>query len=293
VRRIRTYADLQGPDRSGLGRQVEAQNERVACRLEGIRTVLAVTSGKGGVGKSLVAATLASALVRRGLRGGLLDADLNGPSAPAFLGLSRPTLEVTDDGVVPPSDALGLRVMSTDLLMDERAPLRWREPRTEGHVWRSLLERGVFREFLSDVVWGRLDVLVVDLPPGPQRLAELKELAPDRTRVLGVTIPTSASRTAVERSLRLAVEGGLLLLGLVENMAGYACPACGEVGPLHPGEAGESIARALGTPLLGRIPFDAEAAACAERGDMEGLLSSRAGREIGRLAGVVAEGLGL
>ena len=292
MRRIRTYADLQGPDRSGLVGQVEAQHERVARRLEGIRTVLAVTSGKGGVGKSLVAATLASALVRRGLKGGLLDADLNGPSAPAFLGLSRSTLEVTDDGVVPPSDALGLRVMSTDLLMDDGVPLRWREPGTDAHVWRSLLERGVFREFLSDVAWGRLDVLVVDTPPGPQRLAELKELAPNHTRVLGVTIPTSASRTAVERSLRLAVEGGLSLLGLVENMAGYVCPACGEVGPLHPGEAGESIARALGTPLLGRVPFDAAAATCAERGDMEGLLSSRAGREIARLAGVVAEGFG-
>ncbi len=284
MRKIRTYADLEGRDRSGLGEQLDLQSHRVDRRMESVRTVLGVASGKGGVGKSFVAATLASAAARGGRSAGLLDADLNGPTAPALLGLPRRSLSVTDDGIVPPVDSAGLKVFSTDLLLEEGEPLRWRGPAADGSPWLGSLERGAFREFLSDVVWGELDVLVVDLPPGAQRLVELGELVPQRTRVLGVTIPTSASEAAVARSLRVAADSGLPVVGLAENMSGYTCRGCGVVGPLHPGDAGDTLARELDLPLLARIPFDADAAVCAERGDMNGVLASSAGREIVALA---------
>jgi len=285
VRKIRTYADLEGPDSSGLGDQLVLQRRRVDRRMKTVGTVLGVASGKGGVGKSFVAATLASAFAHGGRSAGLLDADLNGPTAPSLLGLPRRSLSVTEDGVVPPVDSAGLRVFSTDLLLEDGEPLRWRGPAADGSLWLGALEKGAFREFLSDVSWGELDVLVVDLPPGAQRLVELAELVPKRTRALGLTIPTSASKVAVARSLRAAGDRGLPIAGLVENMSGYACGSCGDVGPLHPGDAGDALARELGLPLLARIPFDAEAGACAERGDMNGVLASRAGREIAALAG--------
>lgn len=284
MRKIRTYADLEGPDSSGLGDQLVLQRRRVDRRMKTVGTVLGVASGKGGVGKSFVAATLASAFAHGGRSAGLLDADLNGPTAPSLLGLPRRSLSVTEDGVVPPVDSAGLRVFSTDLLLEDGEPLRWRGPAADGSLWLGALEKGAFREFLSDVSWGELDVLVVDLPPGAQRLVELAELVPKRTRALGLTIPTSASKVAVARSLRAAGDRGLPIAGLVENMSGYACGSCGDVGPLHPGDAGDALARELGLPLLARIPFDAEAGACAERGDMNGVLASRAGREIAALA---------
>ncbi len=285
MRKIRTYADLEGPDSSGLGDQLALQRRRVDRRMKTVGAVLGVASGKGGVGKSFVAATLASAFARGGRSAGLLDADLNGPTAPSLLGLPRRSLSVTEDGVVPPVDSAGLRVFSTDLLLEDGEPLRWRGPAADGSLWLGALEKGAFREFLSDVSWGELDVLVVDLPPGAQRLVELAELVPKRTRALGLTIPTSASKAAVARSLRAAGDRGLPIAGLVENMSGYACEGCGEVGPLHPGDAGDALARELGLPLLARIPFDAEAGACAERGDMSGVLASRAGQKIAALAG--------
>jgi ATP-binding protein involved in chromosome partitioning len=285
VRKIRTYADLEGPDSSGLGDQLALQRRRVDRRMKTVGAVLGVASGKGGVGKSFVAATLASAFARGGHSAGLLDADLNGPTAPSLLGLPRRSLSVTEDGVVPPVDSAGLRVFSTDLLLEDGEPLRWRGPAADGSPWLGALEKGAFREFLSDVSWGELDVLVVDLPPGAQRLVELAELVPKRTRALGLTIPTSASKAAVARSLRAAGDRGLPIAGLVENMSGYACGGCGEVGPLHPGDAGDALARELGLPLLARIPFDAEAGACAERGDMNGVLASRAGQKIAALVG--------
>jgi ATP-binding protein involved in chromosome partitioning len=287
MRRIRTYAELEGSDRSQLAEQVAAQQERVARRMADVRAVVGVASGKGGVGKSFLAASLSSALAREGRQVGLLDADLNGPTAPSLVGLSRSELAVSERGIRPPVDSSGLRVISADLLLEDGAPLRWQGLQAESFLWQGSLERGVIREFLADVAWGELDVLVVDLPPGSQRLIELAELVPGRTGFLGVTIPTAASRAAVERSLRLALERDFPVLGLVENMSGHTCPECGAPTTMYPGEAGEALSRELDLPLLGRIPFDREAAVRAEIGDMNGLLRTRAGREIGALAKLV------
>ena len=264
-RRVRTYHEVTDPDRSGLGAQVGAQRERVRLRLASVSRVIAVMSGKGGVGKSFVTAALASILARRGARIGVLDADLHGPTTARMLGAAGP-LAVTEDGVRPAVAADGVRVMSSDLLLPEDAPLAWREPSGDGFIWRGALEAGMLREFLGDVIWGELDLLLVDLPPGTERLSALIELVPGLAGVLAVTIPADASRRAVGRALETARRRGVRVLGVVENMAGYACPSCGKVAPLFAGDAARVLSQSSGSPVLASIPFDPAAQAAADAG---------------------------
>ena len=279
---IRTYHQLDEPDKSGLLAQVTAQRDRVAERLASVKHVLAVASGKGGVGKSFVTAALAVELARRGRSIGVLDADLHGPTTARMLGVTGGTLEVSEAGVTPATGAEGVRLMSSDLLLPEDAPLRWREPEHERFVWRGTLEAGMLREFLGDVVWGELDILLVDLPPGTERLAALIEFVPPRVLAgaLVVTIPSDASRRAVSRAMEVARAAHVPVLGIVENMTGYVCPSCGTVSPLFQGDAAQALSDATGTPVLARIPFDADAQTAADSGRLRGT---------GRVATVVRE----
>ncbi len=252
--RFRTYNEVTGPDVSRLGEQVAEQRRRVEARLARIGRVMAIMSGKGGVGKSYVTAGLALSLVERGLSVGVLDADLAGPTTARMLEAKGP-LRDDGEGVHPALGRDGIRVFSTDLLLEEGAPLRWREPGHDGFVWRGTLEAGALREFLSDVAWGDLDVLLVDLPPGTDRLRDLAELIPGLAGVVAVTVPSEESHRAVARAMRAADEAGLDLLGVVENMSGYRCSECGHAGPLFPGDAGNALATEFAVPVLARIPF--------------------------------------
>jgi len=243
---IRTYHELTEPDRSGLPDQIAAQRRRVAARLERVGRVVAVMSGKGGVGKSFVTAGLARALARGGEgAAGVLDADFNGPTIPALLHVPVTRCTVHDDAIVPAVSPDGVRCFSMALLLQDGRPLRFRGPETESHVWRETLEAATLREFLADVAWGALDRLLVDLPPGIQRFQELVDLLPAPPAVLTVTIPTAESRDAVRRAMQFARERGAELLGVVENMVD---------GPFA-GDAGEALAREFGVPLLARIPW--------------------------------------
>lgn len=286
----RTYADLTAPDTSRMVAQVTEQHERVAARLAGVKACVAVMSGKGGVGKSLATAVLAAACARRGLAVGLLDADLVGPSAARMSGVDPSGLVVSEDGVRPAVSADGVRVMSMDLLLEEGAPLAWREPGSDSFVWRGAQERSALREFLADVEWGELDLLIVDLPPGTQRLVDLHELLPRLDGVVVLTIPSGASEAAVTRSMRLARDRELPILGVVENMSGYACAGCDEIRPLFPGDAGARLAARHEAPLLGRVPFDPRAAELAESGELSALLEvTAAGLALDAVAGTIAE----
>jgi len=268
----RTYADVKGGDSSGMVDQVNAQQARVAERLAGVRACVAVMSGKGGVGKSLTTAAIASACAARGLAIGLLDADLVGPSAARMSGVNPTGLTVDESGVDPATSPAGVRVMSMDLLLDDDAPLAWREPESESFVWRGAQERSALREFLADVRWGELDLLLIDLPPGTQRLIDLAELLPRLDGLVVITIPSAASETAVSRSMSLAAEKGIRVLGVLENMSGYACADCGKVRPLFPGAAGQRLADRHDTALLGRIPFDPDAAGHADMGALDQMM---------------------
>jgi len=242
---IRTYHELTEADRSGLAGQIADQRRRVALRLAGVRRVLAVLSGKGGVGKSFVTAGLARALARAGRITGVLDADFNGPTAPQLLHLPVASCTLHDDVIEPAVSPEGVRCFSMGLLLEDGSPLAFRGPQAESHVWRGTLEAAALREFLADVAWGALDELLVDLPPGVHRFAELAELLPGPPAVLVVTIPTPESRDAVRRALRAAVERQARPLGVVENMVG---------GPFA-GSAADDLAGEFGMPVLARIPW--------------------------------------
>jgi ATP-binding protein involved in chromosome partitioning len=242
---IRTYHELTEADRSGLVDQIVAQRRRVADRLATVRRVVAVLSGKGGVGKSFVTAGLARALARSGQATGVLDADFNGPTIPALLTLPVARCTLHDDGIEPALSSEGVRCFSMALILEDGRPLAFRGPETEGHVWRETLEAAALREFLADVAWGALDQLLVDLPPGVQRFQELTELLAAPPAVVAVTIPTPESRDAVRRALRGAVEREATLLGVVENMVG---------GPFT-GSAADELASEFGIPVIARIPW--------------------------------------
>src|SRR5688572_5933645 len=189
MRKIRTYNQVDPAAGRELLDQVLAQHRRLQERLAKVGAVVAVMSGKGGVGKSAVTANLAAALAARGLRVGAVDADLNGPSLARMLGASRERLVDREDGVEPAKGSAGVKVVSMELFQaDEDAPLRWRASAGHGFVWQSAAETGALREFLSDVIWGELDFLLVDVPPGVDKVSRLLELVkPQRTLLVSTT----------------------------------------------------------------------------------------------------------
>jgi ATP-binding protein involved in chromosome partitioning len=251
---FRTYHAVTGADASGVAVQVAAQRAQVRARLARVRRVVAVVSGKGGVGKSFVTAALARAAAARWPGGvGVVDADLASPTVARLLAATGP-LRITAAGVQPAAGAGGVRVVSTDFVLEDGRPLVWREPAGDAFVWRGALAAGVLREFLADVAWGDLELLLVDLPPGADVAADLHALAPALAGLI-VTMPTDEARRGVARAARAARAAGVRLVGVIENMAGYRCPDCAAVGPLFPGDAGAALAAALEVPLLARIPF--------------------------------------
>lgn len=241
---IRTYHDLTEPDRSGLLEQVLAQRQRVARRLSEVRRVIAVMSGKGGVGKSFVTAHLARALSRSNRSAAVLDADLNGPTIARLLDAHGP-LSIDAEGVHPLGGLDGVRSVSMAHLVQDGRPLAFRGPEAESSIWRGTLEASALRELLGDVAWGSVETLLLDLPPGMQRFLELCDFLPAPPAVVTVTIPTPESADAVRRAMRAARERGASLLGIVENMSG----------PPFEGTAGQDLATEFGVPLLARIPW--------------------------------------
>jgi ATP-binding protein involved in chromosome partitioning len=267
MRKIRTYQDVTHDTGSGLLEQVVDQQRRLAERLAPIRSVVAVASGKGGVGKSAVTANLAAALAAKGLAVGAADADLNGPSLARMLGVSGARLTDRASGVAPAQSPSGVQVISMELLQEEEdAPLRWREPSMGGFIWQSTLETGVLREFLGDVEWGELDVLLVDVPPGTDKIGRLLELVPEVDLMLLVTTPSETSRFVVAKSVRMAREAAVGKVALVANMSGHTCSECGHVSELFTGDGANRLEAESGVPVWAEIPFDPRLGAATDSG---------------------------
>ena len=274
MRNIRTYAQATEPEGAELLEQVEAQFDRLHARLAGVKHIVVVASGKGGVGKSFIAAHLAAGLAGRGLSVGALDADINGPSLALMLDASRAPLQVDPDGVQPAPGRNGCRVMSTDLLLAAPdAPVRWKEPAMGAFIWQSTLETGALREFLSDVKWGELDALVIDLPPGTDKIARILSLLPRVSALLLVLTPSQVTNAVVMRSLTQVQDAGVDHIGLITNQATYICPACGTESPLFGPSVPESRISSpdprspiLDPRIWASIPFDPAAAAATDRG---------------------------
>lgn len=215
-----------------------------------VKHVIAVASGKGGVGKSTVAVNLAVALAQTGAKVGLMDADVYGPSVPLMMG-TRQTPRVINDQIIP-VERYGVQMMSLGFLL----------PDDQAVVWRGPMVAGTVRQLLTDVAWGERDYLVVDLPPGtgdaPMTLSQSVPI----TGVVIVMTPQdvaftiAAKAAAMFRKLEEGLGRAIPILGIIENMAGFACPHCGEVTRIFAGGGGEQAAERLGVPFLGSIPLD-------------------------------------
>lgn len=266
---MKTYHDLTGDGGSEVAEQVAAQEKALAARMASVDHAVAVMSGKGGVGKSTVAANLAAALAQDGHSIGIVDADVNGPSLAKIMGVREQTVTMGDNGMQPAIGPLGIKVMSMDLFLpDDETPVVWDAPtQQDAYTWRGTMEAGAVREFLADTEWGHVDTLLIDLPPGTDRLPTLVDLLPDLSGTIVVTIPTAVSELVVSKSIRMAREHlQTPVIGLVENMTTYTCPHCGEEEPLFPAQTPQPDT--LDVPALGKIPFDPRVAAAADEGQL-------------------------
>ena len=249
--------ELEYSDGAKVIEQLDDLQARVRRRMASIRHKLVVMSGKGGVGKSMTTVNLALALARRGHRVGVLDVDLNGPCVSAMLGMREARLELGPDGAVAPVGPLGIKVASMSFLLRPTDPVRWKGPMDLSPVWLGLQEMQVVRELLSDVVWGELDFLLADLPPGAaaDKPPVIAGLMPDLAGAVFVTTPSEVASEVVYKSIGYARDLGIRVLGMVENMSGYRCPSCDKEHALFRGDS-QALCDALDLPLLGRVPFD-------------------------------------
>jgi len=239
---------------------ITEQEQKTRERMNKIRHKIAVISGKGGVGKSTVTVNLAMAFAMRGHVNhvGILDADIHGPSVPKMLGIAGQRLQVGPPGAFPVSGPLGIKVVSMDFLLpDENSPVIWRGP----------LKMTAIRQFLSDIVWGDLDVLLIDLPPGTgDEPLSVAQLLPEMDGVVIVTIPSEVSQIVVKKSAFFARQLGMPIIGIMENMSGFVCPKCGSKADIFQSGGGRKIAEELRIPFLGSIPIDQSVCQDADRG---------------------------
>jgi len=213
-----------------------------------VKNVVAIASGKGGVGKSTVSTNLAIALSQSGARVGLVDADIYGPNIPLMMGLrQKPELYGDENGQILPVLRHGLKLMSIGFFIgDDDNPVIWRGPMVHGAI----------NQFLKDVEWGELDYLLVDLPPGtgdaPLSLSQLVPIA----GVVIVTTPQDVALQDVQKGVAMFEKLNVPIVGVIENMSYFACPHCGEVTEIFGHGGGERVSQKWDIPLLGRIPLD-------------------------------------
>ncbi|UCD12195.1 MAG: P-loop NTPase [Nitrospinaceae bacterium] len=255
---MKTYEDLAGDGGSNIVGQVVSKLEKLRSRLDGIKHKVALMSGKGGVGKSSLTANIASCLADRGHRVGILDADLNGPSIGQLLGVGNDhKLVLDDDGIEPGIGVQGIKIMSMDMLLSQPdSPVMWTEEPGATAVWVSTMESTALRELLSDTKWGDLDFLLIDMPPGSDRIDNIRELVPELAGVVEITIPSPLSQHIVSKSITKNRQMGVPVIGLVENMATYVCPHCDQEAKLFEGKDAKDLSQNKGIPFIGKVPFD-------------------------------------
>jgi ATP-binding protein involved in chromosome partitioning len=242
--RAQMTADVRA--RGGFGRQA----------IPGIRNILAVGAGKGGVGKSTTAVNLAVALQRKGARVGLMDADVYGPNVPQMLGVAGQP-DVTEERKIVPPEAYGVKVISMGMLV----------PPDQAVIWRGPMLHGAVQQFMRDVVWGELDYLVVDLPPGTGDVSlSLSQSVPVAGAVV-VTTPQGVSVSDVRKAVGMFRQLNIPLLGVVENMSYFVCSRCGERTEIFGHGGGRRMAEELGVPFLGEVPIDTRVRSGGDAGE--------------------------
>jgi len=216
-----------------------------------IKHIFLVLSGKGGVGKSSISTQLALTLVSSGFKVGLLDIDLCGPSIPRLLGLEQRSIHQSSAGWVPvyPDGAQMLAVMSIGfMLKDRNDPVIWRGPK----------KTAIIKQFIDDVLWGDLDYLVIDTPPGTsdEHISIVEKLVDRHPKAVIVTTPQAVSVVDVQKEIAFCRKVGIEIVGLVENMSGFMCPCCGEITNIFGEGGGKALAEDEKIPFIGRVPLD-------------------------------------
>jgi ATP-binding protein involved in chromosome partitioning len=243
IARAKMTADVKA--RGGFGRQA----------IEGIRNIVAVGAGKGGVGKSTTSVNLAVALRQKGARVGLIDADVYGPNIPQMLGISGAP-EATEDRKIIPMEAHGLKVISMGMLVPPDQPVIWRGPMLHGAI----------QQFMRDVIWGELDYLVVDLPPGTGDISlSMAQSVPVAGAVV-VTTPQGVSVSDVRKAVAMFRQLNIPVLGVVENMSYFVCGHCSERTDIFGHGGGAQMAQELSIPFLGEVPIEPRVRAGGDEG---------------------------
>lgn len=228
--------------------------------LNDVRRVVAIMSGKGGVGKSLVSGLLAIALRRQGLKVGILDADITGPSIPKMFFPDGAQLSTGPVGPVPPESQGGIKVVSINLLLEHE---------DQAVIWRGPMISGAIKQFWGDIFWGALDYLIVDLPPGTSDASLTVMQSLPLSGVVLVTSPQDLAGMVVRKAARMAGMMQTPILGLIENMSYFECPDTGKRHEIFGTSHAEEMAAWMGVPLLGRLPIDPQIARLADAGRIE------------------------
>jgi ATP-binding protein involved in chromosome partitioning len=239
---------------------MQAQDEEIKQKLKDFKNKILVMSGKGGVGKSTVAAYLAVGLARKGFQVGLMDVDLHGPSIPRLLGLKGEI--VSSPGLkkgIPLSYPPNMQVMSIEALLGDK---------DTATIWRGPLKIGVIKQFINDIAWSSLDYLIIDCPPGTgDEPLTIAQVIPD-TKALIVTTPQEISLSDVRKSINFCHQVNMKILGLVENMSGLTCPHCGKTIDLFKTNGGMITAKKAGLTLLGSLPLEPEIVSAGDIGSV-------------------------
>jgi Mrp family chromosome partitioning ATPase len=252
--------EMTDEEKRRIGIGAPAQDRGAVEDLNQIEHVIAVMSGKGGVGKSLVSGLLAVALRRAGHRVGILDADITGPSIPKMFFPDGARLGVSPLGPTPPQTGSGIEVMSINLLLEQE---------DMAVIWRGPLVSGAIKQFWGDIFWGKLDYLIVDLPPGTSDASLTVMQSLPISGIVLVTSPQDLAGMVVRKAARMAQQLQTPILGLIENMSYFQAPDTGTrydiFGPSHAAE----VAQQIGVPLLGRLPIDPQIARLSDAGRIE------------------------
>jgi len=250
----------RGETPEGRMAMMEAQDAEIREKLKGFKNKLLVMSGKGGVGKSTIAAYLAVGLAKKGSQVGLMDVDLHGPSIPRLLGLTGQILSAGESNKAIPLKYLpNMEVMSIETLLGDK---------DTATIWRGPLKIGVIKQFINDIAWSNSDYLIIDCPPGTgDEPLTIAQVIPD-TKAIIVTTPQEISLADVRKSINFCHQVNMEILGLIENMSGLRCPHCGKTIDLFKTDGGAITAKKAGLKLLGSLPLEPDIVLEGDSGSM-------------------------
>ena len=234
------------------------EETKIQDTLRGIKHVIIVMSGKGGVGKSTVSSNLALSLSMKGYKTGVMDIDITGPNIPKMFGVEDQGLMVENEKLIPVDVPPSLKLMSMAFLLQSKdTPVMWRGP----------VKMSAIKQFIEDVNWGELDYLVIDMPPGTgDEALSIVQLIPKADGMVIVTTPQDVALLDSRKSLVFGAEAHIPIIGIIENMSGFVCPHCGEITDIFKSGGGEATAKEMNVQFLGRVPIEPGVVDCGDRG---------------------------